>query len=390
MKASITLEVQASRQFTEDDIIDIIGIDLYNEKKDKTPGGLFKAFVLMHEGASNVKTLSSGGIKKIWWGRKAIQAALDKVKKGIKFFNKHNKDNSTKDRDEFGEIVGKVQREIDGKDSVVVVGYFPPDKRQAVEKSDGVSMEAVWNILEKGNQYIADGIEKITGISLCSTADGEKPGFSGAQQLATVQAYNEVNMSELNATQPKQSIDFDDIDFKEFKRIARKLRIFPSQIWDMEDIIGKRVVSENGAVSYIGGDRDVQEYVEKQLFGIGEKEIKKLQTDLEQTRKDNSVLKQKLDIYNAQPRIEELAKELKLPAHVINLAKANINSLKIGEKPDDSYKEFLQEQIKESEKLVSMGFSPQDETPAEPDRPVLGQPQRPDKNKNPFLPEEER
>ncbi len=388
MKATITIttDISASLSFNEDDIINNIGKELYNSKKSQNPGGIFKAWVLAHEGTSNVNLVAKKKKVSIEWGKDAIVAAYNKIKNGLKFYHKHNNkailtdDNSG--RKELGEIVGKARRNIDGKESLIAIGYFPPESKDRATKSNIVSMEAMWTFAEKAGKLIAESIDDIKQIAMGSTESGATPGFDGAHELAQVTAYNEQEGTTMTEQAPQRAeIDYDQLSFPDLKRLCRKFRVFPTQLFDAEELVGKRIITESGEAVYDGGDRDLQDYIEKKLVSPYNNKLTQLETDLKESKTMNQGLNQTIALNNAVPRIREIAGELKLSDQMLSYAESNIDKLQIGDNADDSYKEFIQTQVTEYENKAKFFVQ---QSAGTKDSPSFGDKPKSD-GKNPFM-----
>lgn len=370
----VTIEVKATAGLADEELIDIVGRSEFERIKKENPGGLFKAFVLAQEGESNPRVIGKGQ-KKISWDKKAIQSAFNAVRNGLKFFNKHNSDSSTVVREKYGEIVGKTQKIIDDKLSTVVVGWFDSDHKEAAEKSDIVSMEAFWNIIDTGAELIAEGVDRITGIALGESAT-ETPGFPGATQLASVQAYNEgATVAEPQTTK--------EIGFHELKEHIRRMNIFPTQLFEMSEIIGQRVDTKTG-YKWIGGDREIHRYIDENVISNSGAELEaanKRIAELETAAKEAT---QKAARAEAGPRVLEILKAKNAPERVIARAQKKLDTLTIGDDIEQSLNEFADGFINEDKELIELGYG----VAEAPEAPSLGAGEDPPE-KNPFLPEDE-
>lgn len=401
---TFTIKISAQSILDENELRDIVGKEKFDKIKAEKPGGIFKSWVLFHEGSSRVKTPS--GQKVIKWGREAVKASIDKIKPGIKFFLKHNSDNSTDNRKEYGEVVGSAEREVGDRLNSIVIGHFPKETAEAAKKAESISMEAIWNYIEEVGQYLAEGIENITGIAL--GMPNSTPGFPEANELVTVQAFPEQKGTKRTKRRTRMQanegeIDYENMDFFEIKRIVKRLQIFPTQLYDPEQIIGRRTVSKNGSVSYSGGDRNLHEYLEDKFFPDTETQVKEYQTKITDLECKYSDASMQLTRYTAVPKLEEKAKEMELPQSIVNLAKANIERFQPNDNMDESIGKFLKDTQKEAERLQGLGFAfaennsnngnnnnvNNNRTELASARPALGA--TTDTNEaNPFLPKNER
>lgn len=339
MKARISIEIQGSAVLTENDVIEIVGWREFERIKSEQPGGILKAFVLCNE-TEATPNIPGEGTKKITFPRRAVQSAFDKIKNGIKFFDRHNADNSTAGRKPYGEVVGKSQRIIDGNLSAIVVGHFPREVKDVATASNVISMEAVWDIIEEAGRWIAEGVDKITGIALGKSGE-VTPGFSGAAALATVQAYRDHTMEN---TEQQRGRGDKPMDFWDLRDAIAYRRARPSQLYKIDEVIGRRVADPNtGKAVYDGGDQDINDLVEAKIVKPLSDRIADLENQVKKLTDENSGFKSKIAQAEAEPTIMKLAEEMKLPDRVKALAKSNIGSIKIGDDPNVSYKAFLNE-----------------------------------------------
>lgn len=232
----VSIELQA---FSSNEILDMIDpVDLA-KIKESDPHPFFKAWVVAQEGISTPRFVGRTKPVKISWPKKAIQATAGFIKKGIKFFQGHNKDNSTDGRPYLGEIVASKIMEIEGKLSSVVVGYFPGENIEQVKKQNVCSMEAIWNLAKTAAGYVSEGIKKLTGIAL-GNGNFDKPAFAGAGELAQVQAFEDTKIN-------KENKEMSDITYGMVESFVKDPRnnVKPSQFFTWEQIQADRVFLPN-------------------------------------------------------------------------------------------------------------------------------------------------
>lgn len=229
----ISLQIQALNNV---DIVNIIPKEVLAEIKAKDEHPYFQAYSICHEGVSTPKILGDNA-KPIHWSRKAIQSIKNVVTKGIKFFKGHNKDNSTEGREALGEIVADKQMEIDGVLHHVVVGYFPD--KEGVTDLDICSQEAEWNLFDMAKSFVADTIDKLTGIAL-GNSDTETQAFKGAKRLAIMQAFadNKENEPGEGPGEGKEEkrMDLNTIPLAELKSVVVQRGLHPSQLFSKDSI----------------------------------------------------------------------------------------------------------------------------------------------------------
>lgn len=233
---SITLIGISLQAFSNNDIIHMIPGDIMSDIKSRDPHPYFRAYVMAHEGESSPVILEGGQkIKtKISWPRQAVETIKNLVRRGIQFFRGHNADNSTVGRESLGEIVAGKDMTINGKLSHVVVGYFPPGTRDEVKKYDVCSMEAIWNLAKEAGRTVADSIKELTGIAL-GNSNIEKPAFSGASVLGTVQAFDE---------EKKGIAQMENLSIETVKQFLRDGKWFPHQVYDQNALFNDDVIIE--------------------------------------------------------------------------------------------------------------------------------------------------
>lgn len=245
---------------TEQEILSNIPKEKIDEIKKTNPNPVFKAYTIAHTGDSRPKVLNAE-TKKIHWTKRAVESIKNAVKKGIKFFSGHNKDNSTTNREDVGELISTYEKEIDGKLYNIGVGYFPEPEK--VKDYDVCSIEAEVNLIEEATQYIADSIEDLTGIAL-GKSDSEQPAFEEARLVGAVQCFENIN----NSTTGGLVMNFEDV-----KKAVKELNIFPRQLFSIEDLkndnqfgeIFKLMETENKTL------KEKTELLEKEKNNISEK-----------------------------------------------------------------------------------------------------------------------
>jgi hypothetical protein len=188
MRERILLQAFQLQQFSKNEIINMIPSNVLSEIKTKDPHPCFRLYSICHDGISSPKLLTTGKNEKIHWTKQAVQSMKNIIKKGIKFFHLHNKDNSTENRESLGEIIAHSQQEIDGKLHQLAIGYFPPETRERVKDYDVCSHEGWWEFIIESGKKIADKIGELTGIAL-SSSNEDTPAFSNTGLLGAVQCF---------------------------------------------------------------------------------------------------------------------------------------------------------------------------------------------------------
>jgi hypothetical protein len=281
-----TLFLQAtSIAISEDEIIDIIGKDELERIKKIDPHPYFECYSMAHEGISRPaaifdNTSDDGDKEPITFSRKAIESIKDVIKKGIKFFGWHNKDNSTEGREELGQLVGHKQKEIEGTLHQLAVGYFPD--KDKIKDYDICSQESIWDFMKVGGKIVADIAKDITAIALGKSSEG-KPAFQGAKKLGFVQAFEE-NKNQ-DKTGDVKVMDYNEIkkhvDFAMIKQLVADKSIYPWQLSDLFPIEEIKKDKEFGKIFKEIEDFKLSKEEQEKKFKELEDEKKKLERAVE-------------------------------------------------------------------------------------------------------------
>lgn len=238
VKSFVSLRVQALKG------LDVLSLVPPNVLRDLPPHPFLQAYSICHEGLSRPTVLGEGS-RIIRWTRAAVQSLKKVVLRGVKFFMGHNADNSTEGRKDVGEVIWDEQREIGGVLHHIVVGYFPD--RKAVEDADICSQEGEWNFLEEASGWIADKVEKLTGIAL-SNSKREQPAFPDARRLGMVQAFegddgaptHPTNKGRRRVRSMGDAVDLTTVRFSELVEEVKRRNTYPHQLFTLDDLRGDR------------------------------------------------------------------------------------------------------------------------------------------------------
>lgn len=240
----IELVCERVQSFNQNEIIAMIPSDTLAEIKRNNEHPYFAAYSICHEGLSTPKIIGEG-FKPILWTKRAVQSLRNIVLKGIKFFLGHNDDNSTEGRQNVGEVIANVEKEIDGKLHHIVIGYFPD--KQIVANKDICSQEGNWNLFKMAKRWVADNVQKITGIAL-SDSYNDTPAFPDAKRLGMVQAFNQPGDGlQASGEGDKEKMEIN--SFNDLKPYIKKFNVHPHQIFSLDEIKSDKefgsVFSEN-------------------------------------------------------------------------------------------------------------------------------------------------
>jgi hypothetical protein len=283
---NLQCEIQA---FSQNEVLSMIAPGDLQRIKEKDEHPYFRVYSICHEGVSTPRLIGEKA-KPITWSRKAVQSLKNIVLKGVKFFKGHNADNSTDGRKSLGEIVANAEREIDGKLHHIAVGYFP--NKNEVQNKDICSQEGIWNFIEQAGNIVASAVDKITGIALGNSSE-EQPAFKDAKMLATVQAFEDTNITGdviMDYKELKSHLSFDVL-----KQVVKDLNVFPWQLYTVEDLQNDR---------QFGKIFEDKTNLEKTL----EEKAKELETLSE----SNKSLMRKGQLADAKTRLDDIFKEKQL------------------------------------------------------------------------------
>jgi hypothetical protein len=224
--------------FSQNDILNLIPKSVLEEIKENDQHPYFQLYSLCHEGTSQPKLLGKVS-RPIFWPRTAIQSIKNVITKGIKLFKKHNKDNSTDNRESFGEVVHSFEKEIDGKLHHCVITYHTENQKSIAKQCDVISQEAEWNFIESAGRLIADTIEKLTGIA-GENSQNELPAFALAKRLAFVQAFEtktgDVMSDDMNNLEERITKKTRQISFHEWRAMKDVFAAYPHQVFTEEEM----------------------------------------------------------------------------------------------------------------------------------------------------------
>jgi hypothetical protein len=261
--------------------------------KDEHP--FFQTYVIGHEGRTRPNVIGIGG-KIINWTKDAIKTIKTVIKTGIKCFKGHNKDNSTHKRKEYGEIVGYIEKEINGKLNGVIITYHSPDIREAAKDFDICSQEALWEFTEDNNGLLnAETCKEITGIAF-ENSKNEQPAFADAKRLAMIQCFDETDVSNKTVDAVNNKDKKMDITFNDVLDFVKSRNITPSRLYEPDEIKADKKFS------------DIFQKYETEILNK-DKEASKFKTDFELIDKKYKELETSTQRLTAKERLEKIVKE---------------------------------------------------------------------------------
>ena len=201
------------------------------EKLEALKGqGIFQAYTLAHEGISRPRVIGKG-TQVLKWPRAVIRTLASKIQSGTKFFLGHGIDNSNIGRESVGEVLSSFTKEIGGKLSNIIIGWFP--NKEKVQAMDTCSMEAD---VHTDEEFIVGDINEVTGIALGNTKETH-PAFPGALRLSMVQCFTEPKIK------PGEGANevADKITFQMVEQGIKEMNIFPWQVFSLENLKNDKI-----------------------------------------------------------------------------------------------------------------------------------------------------
>lgn len=300
MKTNITLINLNVQAFAQDRILGMIGEDKLSQIKGKDSSPVFRAYAITHEGEPQLKMLGVGN-KQMKCLRDAVVHAYEAVKVGIKCFMGHNSDNSTSNRTEVGEVVGKLLTEIGGVLHNVVAVYIPPEHRS--KKLDVASMEANIVCEQDGDVVNISRFEDITGIALAD-ASVASPGWPGATLLGACQAFRDGKKKESGT-----------MELKDLLAAIKAGNFSPSQLYSAAEL---REDSEVDKLVKAGSQKEfehrtrVEKLLEKEQKAHSDKDAELTTLKSQDFAKEAETLRKENFSLKLQPKFKEIAANKKL------------------------------------------------------------------------------
>ena len=217
------------------------------------------------------------------WTKKIIQNLAQKIKEGTKFFIGHNEDNSHENRSAVGEVLTSFIKDIKGKLSNVIIGYFPESEK--VNNLDVCSMEAEIGTDENNNVV---NIDNVSGIALGSSNE-DSPAFPGARRLSMVQCFAKEKIEPENK---KPGEGDKQMTFEDIKKAIREMNVHPWQIFSLEDMKNDRVFGK------VFDDNTALK-----------KSTEELKTQYEELKTKNSEVEKTLNLGKSKQMLEDALKE---------------------------------------------------------------------------------
>lgn len=341
----------AALDISRDEILSRIGASKIAEIKKTDPNPEFVVYAAGQEGTWNPRIIGDSA-KPIVWMRDAISKLSAMIQAGTKLFSGHNADNSTENRVSYGNVVSSFEKDINGKNTAIIIAYVDPAKKEFVSKQDIISVEASVSLIDRGAQYLADTVSRVSGLAIGSS-DKWTPASPGAKQLSMIQAMD-VNI-QANETQTGETKKMTEqanpvFGFSDMQRFKDERKVFASQLYKAHEIVGQKVKMKDGKVIYQGGDRVLQDEL-NEYFQEGFKEQaaeilaenEALKKQLEEVGGKAKQYYNKVSKYEFIPEIKKVATEKKFTPKAIEILEDLLDESEIPE--DEKQKEAFQEAI---------------------------------------------
>lgn len=330
----------------------IIDYNVLDSIKKENPKTIVKKFIVAHEGESNSHVIGKGS-SKFKWAKNVIHTITDKIKSGIQCIKGHTQDNIKRGEQVLGYIVGKGTELINNTlHSVVAVAFTNPSESDY----DSISMEA--NI-EYDSDYNVLAVNDLFRFALGKIKDGQVPAFENALSQGTIQCFSK-QIQNLEQEQGKKIMTFSEV-----KQAIRELNIYPSQLWDVKELIGKPEKDEKGNIIFVGSvDDRIISYLSKSIpdnSGTFKEleELKKKNEEFVKQVQELQTYKKQILSKESQGKVLEILKERKVSEKLSKFVEKNLDKLQIDENNlDKSLSDFIETQSKEFQKIEEIFGEP--------------------------------
>lgn len=349
--------------FGENEILNLVDKDTLSKIKSIDAKPLFKAYTIAHEGITKPKVVGAG-YKKFQWGRNAVESAFNALKVGIQAIAGHSSESGNEEKHPKASVVGFGKQLFNNILHTIAVLHFP-DKTDS--DYDTISMEASIAHDDNPEISIVDSIKEITKLAL-GKAGIDSPAFTDAKVIASIQCFEDTTTNTNSSN--KKSEDNKNMTLEEIVEALKKLsftglkevvgnvveakRIFPSQFFEPEQLIGK-VSVKNGIIEIEGGDKKVVEYIQKPLSELHLHTSKLIAESEDKVKK---ISKENLKLSGAT-KLDDVvkAKKLTLSDKQDKFLKKFINEFEPGEDLEKSLGEFVDKKLEEF-KIVDSIYNP--------------------------------
>lgn len=274
-------------------------------------------------------------MKPLHWTKAVVRRLASNIQAGAKFFVGHGVSNSHDGRTEVGEVLTSFVKEIKGKLSSIVVGWFP--EKESVATMDVCSIEANVEV-DDSNGYVND-VNEVSAIALGNSSI-DSPAFPGAMRLASVQCFEEPD------SKPKSNPgEGDEVTFRDIQDFIKERNVFVHQLFTEQDLKNDR---EFGSLFETVAEKD--------------KEIEALKKELEDTKTESAEVAKKAKVATAKDRFDTLIPDdltAKQKAFITSRFKAEA----IAVMSDDEVKKYIENERNEFAETAKL-FGVTDNSPA--------------------------
>lgn len=258
-------------------------------------------------------------MKPLHWTKAVVRRLTSNIQAGAKFFVGHGVSNSHDGRTEVGEVLTSFVKEIKGKLSSIVVGWFP--EKESVATMDVCSIEANVEV-DDYNGYVND-VNEVSAIAL-GNSSVDSPAFPGAMRLASVQCF------EGDENKPKSNPgEGDEVTFRDVQDFIKERNVFVHQLYNEQDLKDDR---EFGSLFTAVAEKD------KQIADL-EKQIADQKTAVADSEK-------KAKVATAKDRFDGLVPD-DLTAKQKAFIASRFDASTIAELSDDEVKKYIENERKE-------------------------------------------
>ena len=295
----------------QEEVLGIVDPAMLQRAKQMEDHPEIRVYSIGHEGESNLH-LPGIGTKTITWVQAAVRWIGDKLHLGTAVFDRHDPTtNSHVGRQQIGEVVGKVTKQIgDRLNTLAAIHIFPKYKSKPL---DVASFEAEIEYDHDGTQAWPTRVDNVSGIAL-SNSGVDSPGFPGATLMGAVQAAVQAFSGEMDATT---------MNLSEVKTAVQELKLSPTQIFDIGDIMGDSTV----AAKVKGENKDTYAMAQRVREERDEARERAAKLENESAEKDQTISRQTMQSKSAATITSIIdAPERKLSAKAKLFIKRQLNS----------------------------------------------------------------
>lgn len=344
----VVLHCRESLTLTSDQIIEMVGQHRLAVLKAQDPSPLLKAYVLAAEGEAYPTVIDETGPHPgiVRWSANAVrQLAKIAAQKAVRLFVGHTDGVETPDAASIAEnrpgiatVVASALFHKHNRAYNVIIAHFAPEHRAQADSLDSVSMEVEYESIQTRDNgkpvSIVDRVLDLFGVALLR--HGEEPAFEAARSIGVAYAQYTPERSEMDISQ---------ITFQELAAELKRRHVQVWQLFQPDDLMGKKVPLKDGSHQYIGGDKEFQRWA-VEMRGEIEAEVRaeyapKLK-ELEELGKAAASSKAELAKLQAVPVLHKKLAEKNDP-RLTALVNANMGKFAPGEDVEKAADEFVAE-----------------------------------------------